>query len=81
MCAVIKLYYSTLHFTSIVYSIKILISAVNRYLWYLITIQRSLINMLNSMVPRTHPCGTPERTSKGSRRVPKIFTEDYWLVR
>jgi hypothetical protein len=65
------------HFTAEFIAFKILILAVNRYLWYLITFQRSLINILNSMVPRTHPCGTPERTSEGSRRVPKIFTEDY----
>jgi hypothetical protein len=72
MCAINKLYYSTVHFTAEFIAFKVLISAVNRSLWYLITLQRSLINILISMVPRTHPCGTPEGTSKGSRRVPKI---------
>jgi hypothetical protein len=72
MCAVVKLYYSIVHFTAEFIAFKVLISAVNRYLWYLITLQRSLINILNSMVPRTHPCRTPKGTLKGSRRVPKI---------
>jgi hypothetical protein len=50
--------------------------ANNRCLEYLITLQRSLVNILKSRGPETDPRGTPKRTSKGNERVSKIPTED-----
>jgi hypothetical protein len=39
-------------------------SASNKYLERLVTLQRSVIEILESKVPKTDPCGTPEGTGK-----------------
>jgi hypothetical protein len=39
------------------------------------------MNILKSKGPRTDPCGTPERTSKGNEKVSKMRTDDSRLVR
>ena len=41
--------------------IKYLMSSANKYFECLITLQKSLINILKSKGPTTDPCGTPER--------------------
>jgi hypothetical protein len=56
-------------------------SANNKHLECLITLQSSLIIILKSNGSKTHPCGTPERTSKGKEKVSKMRIEDCRLVR
>jgi hypothetical protein len=49
-------------------------STNNRYLEYLITLQRSLINIPKSKGPKTDPCGTAEDILKGNEKVSKLGT-------
>lgn len=61
---------------------KILTSSSNdRYLECLIALKRSLINILKRKGVKTHPCGTPERTSKGDEKLCKWCAEDCGLLR
>jgi hypothetical protein len=53
----------------------------NRYLQWLIALKRSLINTLKRKGLKTHPCGTPERTSKGDEKVCKMRREDCRLFK
>lgn len=61
---------------------KILTSSVNgRYFQRLITLLRSLIQILESEGSKTGPCGNRVRTSKDNGKVPKRPTAVYRLVR
>jgi hypothetical protein len=53
----------------------LILSANNKYLEFLITLQMSLTNILKRRGPSTDPCGTPEGTAKGDEKKPKIRTQ------
>lgn len=57
-------------------ALKNVMSATNRYLYYYVAQQSSLMKILKSRGPRTNLCETPERISKDGKRVSNLLTED-----
>jgi hypothetical protein len=56
-------------------------SAKRRYIEWLITLHKSLMNILKSRGPKTDPCGTPEVITKGDEGVLETRTWDFLLVK
>jgi len=56
-------------------------SPINTHLECLIALKMSLINIIKRKGLETHPCGTPEITSKGDEKVCKMRAEDCRLLR